>query len=46
MGVHYPAVFRIRIRSDPYHLVGSGSVSVDMDPDSAKGLLGQKVYIF
>ena len=32
------AVFRIRIRSDPYHLVGSGSVSgnVDMDPGSAK----------
>ena len=36
--------------SDPYHLVGSGSVSVsgsvDMDPGSAKGLLRQKVYIF
>ena len=32
------AVFRIRIRSDPYHLVRSGSVSgnVDMDPGSAK----------
>jgi len=33
-------VFRIRIRSDPYHLVGSGSGSVsgnvDMDPGSAK----------
>ena len=31
---------RIRIRSDPYHLVGSGSGSVsgnvDMDPGSAK----------
>ena len=34
--------------SDPYHLVGSGSVSgsVDMDPGSAKGFLRQKVYIF
>ena len=34
------AVFRIRVRSDPYHLVGSGSGSVsgsiDMDPGSAK----------
>ena len=45
-------VFRIRmrIRLDPYHLVGSGSGSVsgsvDMDPGSAKGLLRQKVYIF
>ena len=30
--------FWIRIRSDPYHLVGSGSVSgnVDMDPGSQK----------
>lgn len=34
----FKTVFRIRIRSDPYHLVGSGSVSgnVDMDPGSAK----------
>ena len=46
-GPSYP-VSRIRIRSDPYHLVGSGSVSgsVDMDRGSAKGLLRQKVYIF
>ena len=38
--LHNYAVFRIRIRSDPYHLVGSGSGSVsgnvDMDPGSAK----------
>ena len=35
---YFFSVFRIRIRSDPYHLVGSGSVSgnVDMDPGSAK----------
>ena len=26
-------VLRIRIRSDPYHLVGSGSVLNDTDPD-------------
>ena len=44
------SVFRIRIRSGPYHLVGSGSGSVsgsvDMDPGSAKELLRQKVYVF
>ena len=38
----FGAAFRIRIRSDPYHLVGSGSGSVsgnvDMDPGSAKNL--------
>jgi len=43
------SAFRIRIRSDPYHLVGSGSVSgnVDMDPGSAKnkgGLQDPKGY--
>ena len=36
----FKTVFRIRIRSDPYHLVGSGSGSVSgnvyMDPGSAK----------
>ena len=34
------AVFRIRIRSDPYHLAGSGSGSasgnVDLDPGTKK----------
>ena len=32
------SVFRIRIRSDPYHLAGSGSVSgnVDLDPGTKK----------
>ena len=32
------AVFRIRIRLDPYHLAGSGSTSgnVDLDPGSKK----------
>ena len=32
------AVFRIRIRLDPYHLAGSGSTSgnVDMDPGIKK----------
>ena len=26
-------MFRTRIRTDPYHLAGSGSVSDDTDPD-------------
>ena len=34
--VSYNAVFRIRIRSDPYHLAGSASGNVDLDPGSKK----------
>ena len=36
--LYYLAVFRIRIRSDPYHLAGSGSASgnVDLDPGTKK----------
>ena len=29
----FKPVFRIRIRSDPYHLAGSGSISGNVDPD-------------
>ena len=34
----FMAVFRIRIRSDPYHWAGSGSTSgnVDLDPGTKK----------
>ena len=32
MIIHMAAVLRIRIRMDPFHLAGSGSVSDDPDP--------------
>ena len=33
------AVFRIRIRSDPYHLAGSASENVDLDPGTKKKIV-------
>ena len=34
--VHSQAVLRIRIRSDPYHFAGSGSVSGNVDENDIK----------